>query len=181
MQQLIEDLLAYSRTNITESKLEKKDLNIIIKEVKDDLKDLILEKRASFEISGICEMNIITFQFRQLMFNLISNALKFAKPDQPLQIFIKCSIENGKNLNEEKLIPEKAYYHISVEDTGIGFVAQYKTRIFEVFQKLHSKEEYAGTGIGLAIVKKIVENHGGIITATGTLNKGARFDLYIPV
>ena len=72
------------------------------------------------------------------------------------------------------------YCHITVSDNGIGFEAEYKDRIFEVFQRLHGKSEYPGTGIGLAIVKKIVENHNGIITATAELDKGARFDIYIP-
>jgi signal transduction histidine kinase len=75
----------------------------------------------------------------------------------------------------------KSYCHISVTDNGIGFEPEYKDRIFEVFQKLHNREEYEGTGIGLAIVKKIVENHNGIVTATSQLNKGATFDIYIPV
>ena len=72
------------------------------------------------------------------------------------------------------------YCHIRIEDNGIGFEQQYSSKIFEVFQRLHGKLEYTGTGIGLAIVKKIVDNHNGIITATGELNKGATFDIYIP-
>jgi signal transduction histidine kinase len=125
-------------------------------------------------------MPIIPFQFRQLMHNLMTNSLKFANPAHPLRISIKCSINKGSELKEDKLIAEKRYCHISFADNGIGFDPQYKDKIFEVFQKLHSKEEYTGTGIGLAIVKKIVENHNGIITATGVLQKGATFDIYIP-
>ena len=79
-----------------------------------------------------------------------------------------------------KLFPEKNYCHISFSDNGIGFDPLYKDKIFEVFQRLHGKEDYAGTGIGLAIVKKIVENHKGTITAKGELNIGATFDIYIP-
>ena len=74
----------------------------------------------------------------------------------------------------------KKYCHITVKDNGIGFEPRFSERIFEVFQKLHGKDVYAGTGIGLAIVKKIVENHNGIITATSQLNEGAQFDIYIP-
>jgi light-regulated signal transduction histidine kinase (bacteriophytochrome) len=83
-------------------------------------------------------------------------------------------------LNIDKLQPEKQYCHIVVKDNGIGFNPEYSERIFDVFQKLHSKEEYIGTGIGLAIVKKIIDNHNGIITATGELMKGATFNIYIP-
>ena len=190
MQTLIEDLLTYSRINITERKFEKTNLNIIIEEVKNDLKEIIEEKQATIEATDICEVNIIPFQFRQLMYNLISNALKFSNPEHQLHVKIKSEIAKGGKLNkarlndkvgQEKLISEKNYCHISITDNGIGFDPQYKDRIFEVFQKLHGKEEYEGTGIGLSIVKKIVENHSGIITATGELNKGAIFNIYIPV
>jgi len=78
-------------------------------------------------------------------------------------------------------LPETEYCHISISDNGIGFEQEYGKKIFEVFQRLHGKSEYAGTGIGLAIVKKIVENHHGIITATGQKNKGATFTIYIPI
>jgi signal transduction histidine kinase len=180
MQQLIEDLLTFSRINTAERKFEKKDLRIIIEEVKTELKETIQEKHAIIEASQLCPANIIAFQFRQLVYNLISNALKFSHPDIPPHITIKCKIVKGNKLNNEKLSPKKNYCHITVKDNGIGFEPRFSERIFGVFQKLHGKEVYAGTGIGLAIVKKIVENHNGIIIATGELNKGATFDIYIP-
>jgi light-regulated signal transduction histidine kinase (bacteriophytochrome) len=180
MQQLIEDLLAFSRINTTELKFEKTDLNIIVEEVKADLKDTIQQKSATIESTELCHANIIAFQFRQLMYNLLSNALKFSHPDIPLHIIIRGRIVKGDKLNNEKLSPERNYCHITVKDNGIGFEPHFSERIFEVFQKLHSKEVYAGTGIGLAIVKKIVENHNGIIIATSELTKGAMFDIYIP-
>ena len=86
---------------------------------------------------------------------------------------------NGK-VGKANLSPQKEYCHITITDNGIGFEKEFSEKIFEVFQKLHGKEEYAGTGIGLAIVKKIVENHNGIITATSELKKGTTFDIYIP-
>jgi two-component system CheB/CheR fusion protein len=180
MQQLIDDLLAFSRISTTELKFEKTDLNVIVEEVKTELKDTIHEKHATIETIELCPANIIAFQFRQLMYNLISNALKFSKPGIPSHIIITGSIVKGSKLNNEKLSPGKNYCHITVADNGIGFEPQFSVRIFEVFQKLHGKEVYAGTGIGLAIVKKIIENHNGIITATSELGKGARFDIYIP-
>jgi light-regulated signal transduction histidine kinase (bacteriophytochrome) len=187
MQQLIDDLLAFSRINTTDHKFEKTDLSKIIEEVKNELRDTIQEKHASIEANDICPANIIAFQFRQLMYNLISNALKFSNPGIPSHIIIRSSIVKGNKLNSEKpavpsgkLSPEKLYCHITVKDNGIGFEPHFSERIFGVFQKLHSKEIYEGTGIGLAIVKKIVENHKGFITATGELNKGATFDIYIP-
>lgn len=114
------------------------------------------------------------------MYNLISNALKFSNPEIPSHIIITRRIVKGSTLNNEKLAQEKDYFHITVKDNGIGFEPHFSDRIFGVFQKLHGKEVYAGTGIGLAIVKKIVENHNGFITATGELKKGASFDIYIP-
>jgi signal transduction histidine kinase len=180
MQQLIDDLLAFSRINTTDHKFERKELGIIVEEVKTELKDTIEEKHATIKVTRLCHANIITFQFRQLMYNLISNALKFSKPDIPSLITIKSRIVKGSNLNIEKLSPEKKYCHITVKDNGIGFEPHFSERIFEVFQKLHGKDMYGGTGIGLAIVKKIVENHKGIIIATSELTKGAQFDIYFP-
>jgi signal transduction histidine kinase len=184
MQQLIDDLLAFSRINTTELKFEKTEFAVIIEEVKTELKDTIQEKHAVIEAPELCSVNIITFQFRQLMYNLISNALKFSKPDIPSHIVITSRIEKGRPLmgttHTKVLQPEKNYCHITVTDNGIGFEPHFSERIFEVFQKLHSKDVYSGTGIGLAIVKKIVENHNGIIIATSELNKGAQFDIYIP-
>ncbi len=197
MQQLIDDLLAFSRINTTDHTFEKTDLNKIIDEVKNELRDNIQEKNATIQAREICPVNIIPFQFRQLMYNLISNALKFSDPNIPAHIIIKSHMVKGSQLNNGRLAintettlndiarqdffsPEKDYCHISVKDNGIGFEPHFSERIFGVFQKLHSKEVYAGTGIGLAIVKKIVENHKGLITATSQLNEGATFDIYIP-
>jgi light-regulated signal transduction histidine kinase (bacteriophytochrome) len=180
MQQLIDDLLAFSRINTTDHKFEKTELSVIVDEVKNELKDTIEEKHATIEITNLCPANIIAFQFRQLMYNLISNALKFSKPNEPSRIKIDSRIVKGSDLDFGKLSPEKNYCHITVKDNGIGFEPHFSERIFEVFQKLHGKDIYGGTGIGLAIVKKIVENHKGFIIATSELNKGAQFDIYIP-
>ncbi len=180
MQLLIDDLLAFSRISTTELTFEKIDLKVIVDEVKAELKDTILEKHATIDSSEIGSAKIIAFQFRQLLYNLISNALKFSNPEIPSHISIESEIVKGSNLYFKKLSPEKDYCHITVKDNGIGFEPQFSERIFEVFQKLHGKEVYTGTGIGLAIVKKIVENHNGFINATGELNNGAQFDIYIP-
>ena len=121
------------------------------------------------------------------MNNLIGNALKFSKPNVPPHITIKSIIAPGSMLQNEnselkgRLSQQKKYCHISISDNGIGFDPRYKDQIFEVFQRLYGKDEYPGTGIGLAIVKKIVENHSGIITARSEIDKGASFDIYIPM
>lgn len=181
MQTLINDLLAYSRTNIQERIFEKANINAIIEEVKGDLKEELDLKKGVIENNVIGEVEVIPFQFRQLIYNLVSNSIRFSRPNVPLHIKISGKIDKGDTSNNSKLSAEKDYYHISISDNGIGFEQQYVNKIFEVFQRLHGRSEYAGTGIGLAIVKKIVENHHGIITATGEQNKGATFDIYIPI
>ncbi len=171
MQRLIEDLLAFSRASTGERKFERVYLNDIVEEVRAELKDSIVEKNAVLEVAQLCETSIIPFQFRQLLHNLIGNSLKFTKPGMPPHIII----------DSEKVDIDGAYFcHIRLKDNGIGFESQYNERIFEVFQRLHGKSEYVGTGIGLAIVKKIVENHGGFIKATGQVDNGATFDIFIP-
>jgi two-component system CheB/CheR fusion protein len=181
MKRLIEDLLAFSSLSIADRKFETTDLNKIVTEVKMELKETIEEKNAIIEAVELRKVNIIPFQFRQLMYNLINNSLKFAHPDVRPHVVIKSVVVEGSKLDRKQFSSSQKYCHISVTDNGIGFDPQYKERIFEVFQKLHGKQEYAGTGIGLAIVKKVVENHNGIVTVTSKLNKGATFNIYIPV
>jgi len=181
MQTLINDLLAYSRTNVQERIFEKTNINTLVEEVKEDLKEELERINGVFENHVIGEAHIIPFQFRQLIYNLVSNSIRFSRPSTPLHIKITGKIGKGGTFNISKLSPEKNYYHISISDNGIGFEQHYVEKIFEVFQRLHGRNEYAGTGIGLAIVKKIVENHHGIITATGEQNKGAIFNIYIPI
>jgi signal transduction histidine kinase len=112
--------------------------------------------------------------------NLIANAIKFSKPNVPPVIRIKNSIIGGDSLEYENCRKNENYCHIIIEDNGIGFDPKFSDKIFDVFQKLHDRDTYEGTGIGLAIVKKIVENHSGFIKASGEPTKGARFDIFIP-
>ncbi len=181
MQLLIEDLLVFARLNKAERKFENTDLTKIVKEVENDLKDVIAEKKAVIKITELCDAYIIPFQFHQLLYNLISNALKFSKPQVPPYIVIESTNIITSKENERHLTPGLEYCHITVKDNGIGFEQHFSKRIFEVFQRLNGRDEFVGTGIGLAIVKKIVDNHNGIITATSELDKGAAFDIYIPV
>jgi len=112
---------------------------------------------------------------------LIGNALKFSSPDNPPHIKIDSRIAKGYTLAHKDLLPDKEYCQITVEDNGIGFKPEYGGQIFEVFKRLHGKEVYPGTGIGLATVRRIVENHDGSISVDSKLDQGARFDIYIPV
>ena len=179
MQTLIQDLLAYSRTNTAEKNFELCDLNDLLHEVLNhELKEKIEEKNAVVESSTLPTLSVIPFQFRQLMTNILSNSLKFSKPNIEPHIIIQ-----HKRIKGDKIAggnPKKHYSHISVTDNGIGFEPEYNLKIFEVFQRLHGRSEYTGTGIGLAICKKIVENHAGIILAEGDPGSGAVFHIYLP-
>jgi signal transduction histidine kinase len=184
MRQLIEDLLDFSRISVADHKYEINDLESIIEDVKSDLKDLIYEKQAIINIERLSSVKIIAFQFRQLIYNLLSNALKFSLPGVAPQITIQSSIlknDDFKILNLNHSHQKCDYWNLSIKDNGIGFKGESNENIFIIFQRLHPIDKYSGTGIGLAIVKKIVDNHNGIIVASGELNKGAVFNIYIPI
>lgn len=183
MQSLIQDLLAYSRTDLT-NQVDKgfviTNLQELAEQVTDDYSEIIMETKAIVDINNLCETKVIPFQFRQLLNNLIGNSLKYRRPHIVPHIIIKGNRIKGQTINDLGANPDLFYCHISISDNGIGFSMEYKDRIFEIFQRLHNKEQYSGTGIGLAIVKKIVENHRGMITVSGTENEGAVFNIYIP-
>lgn len=181
MQVLIEDLLVYSRTSDTERKYVKSDLRKLIDDVKEDLIEELQSKNATIEVGEMGKADVIPFQFRQLIQNLMSNSLKFSKDNVPPIITITNEVHKGSYFNLEKLRPDVEYCHIRFTDNGIGFDSDYREKIFEVFQRLHGKSEYVGTGIGLAIVKKIVENLNGMISATSEIGHGATFDVYFPI
>lgn len=180
MQILLEDLLSFSRVTNTRKKFEITSFKKIIEDVKEELSESINKKNAIIETPELCDVYVITFQFRQLMKNLVSNAIKFSKPDVPPHIIIRGKVAKGSELEPKELADEQEYCHIVVSDNGIGFEPGYSERIFEVFKRLYGKDEYPGTGIGLAIAKKIVDNHDGIITAAGEPNAGATFNIYLP-
>ncbi|MBF4518883.1 response regulator [Flavobacterium sp. ANB] len=184
MRQLIEDLLDFSRVSIADHPYEMSNLRDIIEDVRAELLDTIDQKKAFFKINELVPVNIIPFQFRQLIYNLISNSLKFSIPGVAIDITIESTILKH---NEFRLLnlpnsPQVCnYWNFSFKDNGIGFDAQYNEIVFIIFQRLHHLEQYSGTGIGLAIVKKIVDNHNGIIVANGSLNSGVTFNIYIPI
>lgn len=181
MQTLIEDLLQYARTNTTEKSFEETDVNALLQSVATELQESIQSARATIDSNDLRTLRIVPYQFRQLFTNLISNSLKFSRITTDPVIRVQADIISGHADNAEAPDSTRQYYHLSISDNGIGFDPQYSERIFEVFQRLHSKTDYKGTGIGLAIVKKIVENHGGRIRATGSPGAGARFDIYLPL
>jgi len=181
MKTLINDLLTYSRTNSSEKVYEKTDLNLLLSEMHSEFAEALEEKKGKLEISKMPEISAIPFQLRQLFLNLISNALKFTKPEVAPLIRITSKVIKGNKIGNENMFQDQQYLHITVADNGIGFSQEYASKIFEVFQRLHGKGEYEGTGIGLAICSKIAENHNAIIKASSEVNEGATFHLYFPM
>lgn len=180
MRTLIDNLLEFSRTSRNREPFVRLDLNNILADVKADLELKIEESDAQFASGKLPVIDGIPMQMRQLFTNLFTNAIKFRKPNQPPQI----TITSREVIEEEKdthhLKPNANYYLISVSDEGIGFDQEYAEKIFQIFQRLHGKAEYPGSGIGLAICKKIVENHMGLIYAEGLSGKGATFNILLP-
>ncbi|RZJ33028.1 MAG: hybrid sensor histidine kinase/response regulator [Flavobacterium sp.] len=184
MRRLIDDLLAFSRVSTIHRAYEFTDLNQILEEVKSELSEIIAEKKATITAVGLLPASIVVFQFRQLLSNLLSNALKFSLPGRAPEITIETRIIPRSDIafRKQKSLPQNCdYWNINIKDNGIGFDPQFNDRVFVMFQRLLPAEDYSGTGIGLAIVKKIVENHNGVILANGEPGKGANFEIYIPV
>ena len=181
MRVLIDDLLRYSRTNTSQKRFEKANLNELLMEVKQELYEKITATNTIIEYESLPELNIIPFQFKQLFTNLVANSIKFARRGVSPHIRIKSALVNGALINHPAADSERKYWHLSFADNGTGFDPQYNEQIFGLFQRLHGRKEYEGTGIGLAIAKKVVENHNGIITAEGKENEGATIHIFLPV
>jgi signal transduction histidine kinase len=154
------------------------DLNAVVDAVQKDLELTIVDKNAQLKIDKLPTINGISFQLEQLFLNLLTNALKFSKPDVPPVIRITSSTLIGKEIPLGLTNDTKKYYKVSVSDNGIGFPDEFSHKIFEVFQKLHDKRAISGSGVGLAIVKRVMENHGGLIMAEGKPDLGATFTMF---
>jgi light-regulated signal transduction histidine kinase (bacteriophytochrome) len=180
---LVDDLLEYSHVSIHPKELEEVDLNEKMQRVLEDLELIIQEKGAVIHVEPLPRISGHRRQLQQLFQNLISNALKYSKDEEEPVIRITCREIKGEqipvNLSEEE--KGRNFYEIEVKDNGIGFEPEYAEKIFQVFQRLHGRSQYSGTGVGLAIVRKVVENHRGYIQAEGHPGKGANFKLYLPV
>ncbi len=181
MQTLVKDLVTYTTLTIKDQNFSLRALDQIIDEVASEFREELEEQAGIIAIDASCRIEMIPFQISQLMQNLISNAIKYARPDVPPIIRISSETVRGEGQAGGILPKEVDYCHLRISDNGIGFDEAYSEKIFEVFQRLHTRDAYDGTGIGLSIVKRIVENHNGVIMASGAVNEGARFDIYLPV
>ncbi len=181
MRLLIDDLLQFSRTNKSDQIFEASNLNHLLEEAKLDISEKIEAKKAIINAEVLPEGCVIPFQIQQLFTNILGNALKYAKED--VAPIIDVSYAKIKAKDDTRLDSQKAdYYHrVVFKDNGIGFEQEYAEKIFELFNRLHNRESYSGTGIGLAICKKIVENHKGYIFASGMPNEGAVFSIFFPI
>ncbi|MEO6489602.1 MAG: chemotaxis protein CheB [Ferruginibacter sp.] len=181
MIKLVNDMLNYASVTHHKMLFEKTDLNIIFKNILSDFELLIGEKKAKIICKQLPSIEAVPFQMNQLFYDLINNALKFSKPGVSPIIHISCKrlvkakIKSYKNLHE-KLV----YYEIIFKDNGIGFNQKYAKQIFTMFQRLDASGNYPGTGIGLALCKKIVDNYGGVIYAEAIENMGASFHIILP-
>ncbi|MVM37852.1 hypothetical protein GO730_10060 [Spirosoma sp. HMF3257] len=187
MSLLIKDLLAFSRISTRQAATDSVLLNQVVEEALDNLSVAIGETNAHIEVADLPTVQGDASQLGQLFLNLLSNAIKFSTK-KPLansarpQINIRVDEVSLEDLPISVKPARQAtiYYRIDVSDNGIGFEEKYTDRIFQVFQRLHGKNEFAGTGIGLAICEKVVVNHGGAITAVSKPGQGATFSVYLP-
>ncbi|GAB2769499.1 hypothetical protein GCM10027275_09990 [Rhabdobacter roseus] len=179
MTTLIQDVLSYSRLARTEESLVETNLNAILDQVKSDFDLLIQQKGATIICSNLPVVKGIPAQLGQLFANLISNALKFNRQNPLIRITVRELPESSRALYES-LSQAQAYWEIQVIDNGIGFESQYSQQIFTIFQRLNNQQTYSGTGIGLALCRKIVENHQGVIVASSEPGKGATFTVVLP-
>jgi PAS domain S-box-containing protein len=182
MMALINDLLNFSRLDRSDATFVPTDINLIIEEIKEDFELAIKEKRVILNVSRLQQIAAVPLQIRQLFFNLIGNAIKFSRQDVTPTINISGRPVSASEISTHPhLNPSWSWYEITVSDNGIGFEQCYAEKIFALFQRLHTREVYSGTGIGLALCEKVVSNHHGKIYATGVINEGASFHILIPV
>ncbi|AUD02046.1 GAF domain-containing sensor histidine kinase [Spirosoma pollinicola] len=182
MSALIKDLLTYSRINTRQQPFDLVSLDIIIANVVDTLSLEIEERKAHIEVDQLAPIQGDKSQLEQLFQNLLSNAIKFTPTNEEPRIKIDYFLRKRSELPDGLRPTSNAqqFHQIDITDQGVGFDQKYLDRIFQVFQRLHAKSEFTGTGVGLAICERVVGNHGGSITAISRPGKGATFCVYLP-
>jgi light-regulated signal transduction histidine kinase (bacteriophytochrome) len=176
MQTLLLDILQYTRLKHNDDSFEDVDLNYILGEAKADLEESMGEISAVIEAGPLPVVKGMPFLIKQLFSNLIGNSVKYASPDREPRV--KITAEGPTRFNDES---PQLYHAIHIEDNGIGFETQYAESIFQLFKKLHNVSEYKGSGVGLALCRKIMQNHNGYISAESVYGQGTRMSMYFPV
>ena len=177
LQALIQDLLSFSRTQLFDDSRKDVDLDSILATIRANYETDISNGQLTMECERLPVIKGVPFQVQQLFENLVANSVKYHREGTPARIRVSAAEAEVVASADH---PEVRYLKISVSDNGIGFEQKYASKIFEIFQRLHGQLSYSGTGIGLAICKKIAENHSGFIRATGKPGEGAVFDVYLP-
>ncbi|MBC8154227.1 MAG: histidine kinase, partial [Bacteroidetes bacterium] len=186
MHTLIRDLLSFSRLTSANHSFKRINLQAIVDEVLNDLEPIIREKKAVLDVTSLPYLEGDAGQLGQLFQNLLSNALKFVRPGEIPLIRIDCEVITGSGIESMPGTTvlatdlNRSFFAIIVSDNGIGFDEKYRDRIFTIFQRLHTRAEYPGTGIGLAVVQRVVDNHKGYLNVRSELGKGAEFTIYLP-
>jgi signal transduction histidine kinase len=180
MQNLIDDILAFSKISVQKDSLVNSDITILLQEVISDMEQQIREKSAQIVIDALPELPVNRELIKSLFQNLISNSLKYSHKEIPPVINITMRVDPDDHQQDDH-ISVKKYCRIYVQDNGIGFEQQYADQVFTMFKRLHAGPEYKGTGIGLAICKKIVEEHQGHISAKSAVDEGTTFTISFPV
>jgi PAS domain S-box-containing protein len=180
MQRLIEDLLAF--TNVAEpgAQFEPIDLGAMMAEVSAFYQEALDQAGGTVMVSALPMVRGSSFHMHQLFVNLFGNAIKYRQQDRPLKIEVTGSIVNNPGLGEVETYLPMRFLKIAVKDNGIGFETEHAERIFDMFERLHGRQEYEGTGIGLSICRRIMDNHKGHIRARGYPGEGAVFELFFP-
>ena len=181
MQNLIQALLQYSRLNISDVKFESTDLNVLVQDVKNSIAETIEEHKATVIISALPKAAVVPHQMSQVFSNILLNSIKYKREGVDPFITITTQVVDADSIQIPMVRKQQRFWQIRVADNGIGFEPVYAERIFEVFQRLHGASEYQGTGIGLAICRKIMQVHGGYITAEGRPGEGSTFNIYLPL
>jgi PAS domain S-box-containing protein len=180
MKTLILDVLNYSKLSANDNIFELVNLHELVKELLEDFEFIIQEKDASVILEVLPSIYANRGQVRQVFQNIISNSLKFSKNHQPPHIHIKSTRHREKRF-ESPVQDDGPFCIISIKDNGIGFDEKYLAQIFALFERLHTKDSYEGTGIGLAITKKIMDKHNGLVSAKSHAGQGAEFLLLFPI
>ncbi|MBP1225479.1 CheR family methyltransferase [Flavobacterium sp. 1355] len=181
MRQLVADLIDYSRINFLEKEFKMTDLNLVLKKIIADIKDDIVETKAVITVMPLPKLDVIPYQIQQLFTNLIWNSIKYVKPNVVPKVRIETTNPSTEEILEVGGDKNLKYVKICVSDNGIGFDQAFESKIFEPFYRLHTTDQYQGSGLGLTLCSKIASNHNGFITVKSKIDEGTTFYIYLPI